>query len=264
MKHVSLIFRARSGFVFGAALAISLALAGPVGAQEPEKTALKKEGWAAGVNAGFNLTRGNSETMMLNGGILSEYNRGANELRLEVQGSYGESTLTADDGTEEDITTVQNAKAVADYKRLVDERNYGYLNASLLHDDMAGIDYRLVAGGGLGHYFIKSGIQALDAEAGIAYMRQKMGDTHNTANLRLAQRYEVVLMGSAKLWEAAEYMAAFNDFENYFITCEIGAEAPMAAGLNLRVVLQDQYNNIPGPGKERNNLQLVAGIGFNL
>jgi len=240
-------------------------MAGPAGAQEAEKKAVKKEGWSTGVNAGFNLTRGNSETMMLNGGILSEYNRGADELRLEAQGSYGESTVTAEDGSEEDQTTAQSAKAVADYKRLVDEMNYGYLNASLLHDDMAGIDYRLVAGPGLGRYFLKNEARALSAEAGIAYMRQKLsGDTHNTLNLRLAQRCEVALMGSSKLWETAEYMAALNDFENYFVNFEIGAEAPMAAGLNLRVVLQDQYNNSPSPGKERNNLQLVAGLAFSL
>jgi len=48
------------------------------------------------------------------------------------------------------------------------------------------------------------------------------------------------------------------------VNFEIGAEAPMGAGLNLRVVLQDQYNNSPSPGKERNNLQLVAGLAFSL
>lgn len=37
-----------------------------------------------------------------------------------------------------------------------------------------------------------------------------------------------------------------------------------ALAISLRVVLQDQYNNIPSPGKERNNLQLVAGVAVNL
>ncbi len=251
----------------GAALALAL-LTSLAGAQTAaDQTKAKEEGWNSEINAGLSLTRGNSKTMLMNGGLLTEYKKNANELHLEIQGAYGESTVTPSGSSNStDQTTVQNAKGIADYKRLFTERDYGYANGALMHDHMAGIDYRLIAGPGLGRYFLKSEQQSLTAEAGAAYVRQRLSDdnTENTANLRLAQRYEIKPLAGSKLWEAAEYLPAFDDFGNYFINFEIGAEAPMTERLNLRIVFLDQYNSRPSQDKDNNNLQLTAGIGYKL
>ncbi|MDD5678425.1 MAG: DUF481 domain-containing protein [Kiritimatiellae bacterium] len=226
----------------------------------------KKECWETGLNAGLNLTRGNSKTLMLNGGLISEYKKNANEFRLAIQGAYGESALTPSGGSNStEQTTVQNAKGTADYKRLFTERDYGYANGELVHDHIAGIDYRLIIGPGLGRYFLKNDRQSLNAEAGAAYVRQQLsGDVNDTVNLRLAQRFGIKLLASSKLWESVEYLPAFDDFGNYFINFEIGAEAAMTERVNLRVVFQDQYNSRPASDKETNDLQLAAGIGYKL
>jgi len=246
------------------ALGLAANLAGAQTASDKDKQ--KKEGWETGLNAGLNLTRGNSKTMLLNGGILSEYKKSSNEFRLDIQGAYGESATTPGGGSNStEQTTVQNVKGIADYKRLVSERDYGYANVELLHDHMADIDYRLIAGPGLGHFFLKSDLNILSAEGGVAYMRQQLSDdVHNTVNLRLAQRYETKFLAGSKLWESAEYLPAFNDFGNYLINFEVGAEAAMTERVNLRVVFLDQFNSRPAQDKARNDLQLNAGIGFKL
>lgn len=257
--------RAPAGMALGAFVMMSLITASLAGAQETDKEPVKKEGWETSINAGLNLTRGNSKTMMLNGGVLSEYKKSADELRMEIQGSYGENSVTESDGTSAEKTSLQNAKGTAEYKRLMDERNYAYLNGELMHDYMAGIDYRLIVGPGLGRYFLKSGTQALSAEAGVAYVRQRMsGNINNTVNLRVAQHYEVKPLAGSKIWESIEFLPAFNDFDNYFINFEVGAEAAMTTSLSLRVVLQDQFNNRPDRDKEKNNLQLIAGVTYKL
>jgi putative salt-induced outer membrane protein YdiY len=250
------------------ALALALGLmANLAGAQTTaDKDKPPKEDWETGLNAGLNLTRGNSKTLMLNGGVISEYKKGANELRLAIQGAYGESAMTPSGGSNStEQTTVQNAMGAADYKHLFTGRDYGYANGELMHDHIAGIDYRLFAGPGLGRYFLKSDRQTLSAEAGAAYVRQQLsGNVNNTVNLRLAQRYEIKPLAGSKLWESVEYLPAFNDFGNYFIKFEVGAEAAMTGRVNLRVVLRDQFNSRPAPDKERNDLQLIAGIGYKL
>jgi len=222
--------------------------------------------WATSLNAGLNLTRGNSKTLLLNGGALAEYKKNANELRLSIQGAYGESELVQSGGSNStEQTTVQNAKGTADYKRLFTERDYGYVNGELMHDHIAGIDYRLIVGPGLGRYFLKSDLQALSAEAGAAYVRQKLsGEVHDSINLRLAQRYEIKPLAGSKLWEAVEYLPAFDDFGSYLVNFEVGAEAAMTERVSLRVVLQDQYNSRPAPDKDKNDVQLTAGIGYKL
>lgn len=253
-------------YALGIALTLGLTthLAGAQTTTDKDKQ--KQESWETGLNAGLNLTRGNSKTLLLNGGIISEYKKGANEFRLDIQGAYGESATTPSGGSNStEQTTVQNAKGVAEYKRLFTARDYGYVNGELMHDHIAGIDYRLIAGPGLGHFFLKGDFQTLSAEAGAAYVRQRLsGDINNTVNLRLAQRYEIKPLAGSKLWESVELLPAFNDFDNYFITFEVGAEAAMTERVNLRVVLQDQYNNRPAPDKESNNVQLIAGIGYKL
>lgn len=257
-------FNVKHALGVGLALVLIVNLAGAQTVADKDKSQSKD--WNTGLNAGFNLTRGNSKTLMLNGGVIAEYKKSANEFRLTVQGTYGESAVTPSGGSNStEQTTVQNAKGVAEYKRLYAESDYVYANGELMHDHIAGIDYRLVAGPGLGHYFLKRDSQALSAEAGAAYVRQQLSDNVNdNVNLRLAQRYEIKPIAGAKLWETVEYLPVFNDFGNYFINFEVGAEAAMTARINLRVVLQDQFNSRPAPDKEKNDIQLIAGIGYKL
>ena len=248
------------------ALALMTSLAAAQAAAPDDKAKPKKEGWDTGINAALTLTRGNSKTLLVNGGLISEYKKGANELRLEIRGAYGESTVTPSGSSNStDQTTLQNAKGVVEYKRLFTKRNYAYANGELMHDHIADIEYRAVIGPGLGRYLLKSDLQSLSAEAGVAYVRQSLAsEEKDTVNLRLAQRYEIKLPAKSKLWEALEYLVAFDDFENYFVNLEVGAEAAMTEIINLRIVFLNKYNNIPAQDKDKNDLQLIAGLGIKL
>ncbi len=236
-------------------------------AQEEAKAKVKKEGWETGLNAALSLARGNSKNLLLNGGLLSEYHRGRNEFRLEIAGNYGESE-TKDSGSSNltEQTTLQNATGTADYKRLLNEREYAYANGEIMHDHIAGIDYRALIGPGVGRYFLKSDRQVLSADAGLAYVRKVMTDqdAEDTLNLRVAQRYEIQLLAKSKLWESVEFSPAFEDFDNYFVNFEIGAESAMTDLINLRLVFTDQYNNQPAPDKKKNDLQLLGGLGVKI
>ncbi len=230
-------------------------------AAKPKK--LQPEGWSTSFSAGLNLTRGNSKNLLVNGSFLEKYNRGDNIFRLDIQGNYGES-VTGTNNIEQ--TNVQNARGVAEYKRLVSERDYGYANAALSHDQIAGVDYRGIAGPGVGRYFFKGDSMNLNAEMGVAYICQRLSgqDGDNVIHLRLAQRFETKLLATSKLWESLEYLPAIDDFDNYLVYFEMGASAAMTTHLNLRVVFQDQFDSRPAAGKEKNDMQLIAGIGCQL
>lgn len=220
--------------------------------------------WETTVSGGLNLNRGNSENMLLNGTIKADRKGDANEVGLGVEANYGETQVERD-GQEVDETNIDNTKAFAKYRRLLDERNYLYLNGDANRDDIADIQYRVTIGPGLGRYFIKNDKITLSAEAGPGYLFEKVADVEDDyAILRAAERCEVKLSEGAKVWESVEYLPRIDDFDQYLINAELGAEAAMTATLSLRVVLQDKYNSTPAPGKDENDLSLIAGVTWKL
>jgi hypothetical protein len=102
--------------------------------------AQEDDAWERSVALGFSLTDGNSETLGLNVGANADRAWDENELSFGASYSYGE--VDGEDGNE---TTKDNATADAQYNRLFSERNYGYVAASFLYDDIADIDYRIIA-----------------------------------------------------------------------------------------------------------------------
>lgn len=224
--------------------------------------------WKTTVAAGANVTRGNSETMLLNGAVISVFKQDRNEARVGVEANYGETQVTQGSGTNESKktdTNVNNARAFGEYRRLLTERNYLYGNAELLQDDIADITYRLMVGPGVGRYFLMSDTQKLSGEAGVAYIKDKVGGKEDDRMVaRLAERYEIKVSATASVWEQVEYLPSFEDFSQCLINAEVGAEAAMNARLSLRVVLQDKYNSDPAPGKDQNDLALIAGLSYKL
>lgn len=249
MKHKTMACVA----VLAAALAASAVLAAEDGAK-----------WESGVNAGLNLTRGNSETMLINGGIKADRKGDANEVSLGAEGNYGETEVVRDGETVTE-DNINNAKGYAKYRRLFDDRNYAYLNADILHDEIADIQYRAVVGPGLGRYLLKDDRQTLGVEAGVGYLFEEVSNTNDDYVVaRVAQTYSLQVSQGAKIWESVEYLPRVDDMEQYLINAELGAEAAMTEKVSLRVVVQEKYNSEPAAGKEYNDLTVIAGASYKL
>jgi putative salt-induced outer membrane protein YdiY len=249
-----------AGMVAGVATVSSAQVVAPAAVPDPL--------WKTTVAAGANVTRGNSETLLLNGSVVSVFKQEKNEARVGVEANYGETEVTEGTGTnatKRTDTNVNNARAFGEYRRLLTERNYAYGNAELMMDDVADIDYRLMVGPGVGRYFLMSDAQKLSGEAGVAYIQEKLaGIEDDRVALRLAERYDLKVSATASVWESVEYLPSFEDFGQYLLNAECGAEAAMNASLSLRVVLQDKYNSEPAPGKDQNDLRLIAGLSYKL
>jgi putative salt-induced outer membrane protein YdiY len=225
--------------------------------------------WAAETNGlfthtitmGATLTEGNSDTMQATVGLLSEGEKAMlGSIRAGLEGRYGESEV---DGETE--KTMENAKAFLDARKTASERLYTAVNASFLYDDVADIDYRATISAGPGWYLIKNESTALSGDIGPAYVIERVGgEDEDYAALRIGERFEHKFSASARIWQSAEYLAKISEFERYFINAEVGAESAMTARVNLRFVLQDQYNSQPADDKDKNDLTFIAGISVKL
>lgn len=261
------------------ALLTILALAGSASAAEKKAAkadeAAAKAGFATTVSAGLTMTDGNSETLAANASLKTEGEKaGLGSVIAGVEGNYGESTLSSsavDPVTGETVTTdsnektVENAKIYANVKKTLSPRTFALLDGSALYDGVALIDYRAALGPGLGAYLVKNDQRTLSLEAGPSYIWEQVDGARNDyLALRFAERYSCQATQTAKLTQSVEYVPEVEDFDNYYLTAEIGVEAAMSDRLSLRMVLQDKYDNTPAPGAERNDLSLIAGLGFSL
>lgn len=218
------------------------------------------EGWESELVTGLGLTDGNSETMQLNVGVGIKNISGDNESFLSAQYNYGESTAD-----EVESTTTDNAKASAQYNRKFSDATYGYLKANYLYDQIADIDYRVVVGPGLGQYLIQDDAASLAVELGVAWQAEEVSGVEDDFSvLRVAQRYARQLSENSKVWQSLEYLPELEDFGNYLLNFEIGAEAALTDASSLRVVFTDRYDSEPAAGTDDNDISLTAGLVYKL
>jgi len=249
-----------SGFP-AAVLAALLCAAAGAQEQGPED---EERDWKTSIAIGFNLTSGNSETTLGNASATLERQTEPHLVRIVVEGAYGESEVESTEGATVDETTAQNAKLSANYKRSLNGA-FLYADATALHDDIAEIDYRFTPGLGAGYFLVKTTAVRLSAEAGAGYLWEDVKDIEdNYATFRAAQRLDWQISQTAKLWQTVEYLPRADDFKDYLLNAEIGVEAAMTTAVNLRVVIQDRYDNTPAAGKEENDIAVISALSMSL
>ena len=151
----------------------------------------------------------------------------------------------------------------AQYNRLFTEKFYGYARLDGLHGAVADVDYRFTFGPGAGYYFIKNETTSFSAEVGPSFIVEKVGgQTDEYLALRIGEKFEHKFSERARIWQMAEILPQVDDWENFIVNAEIGAEASLTERLSLRAYVQDTYDNQPAEGRENNDVKLVSALGY--
>jgi putative salt-induced outer membrane protein YdiY len=233
-----------------------------------DKPVDKPKGWESVASLGVTLTSGNSENFLATLGFNTARKWPKDEMMFGANAGYGESRdKNADPETR--TTTDQYARGFGQWNHLFSERLYAGLRLDGIYDHVAGIDYRATASPLLGYYFIKKPNTFLAGEVGPSFIAENLSGEEATQyiGLRVGERFEHKFSERAKVWQTAEWIPQVSDFDNWLLTVEIGVSAALSKSLDLRIVLQDQYDNQPalksdGSEREKNDLKLIAGIGY--
>lgn len=216
--------------------------------------------FSTSLSIGTAITDGNSKTLQANASLITEGEKAElGSIRAGIEANYGKSKI---DGNDE--TTMENAKLFSDLKKTLTPRTFASLSASAFYDDVASIDYRAMISPGAGMYLIKDDITSFYIEAGPAYIWENVaGKTDNYFALRFAERIQYLFSPTAKVWQSLEYMPRADSLSDNLLSFELGAEVALNSYLNLRLVLQNNYNSKPAEGLKKNDMLLVGGISFS-
>lgn len=216
--------------------------------------------WNGNIALGLNIAKGNSDTLLFNAGATVEKLWKMDEWHLGADGAYGINNW----GHRDETKSANNVHGIANYRHLFTERFYSGAVVEFIHDDIADVAYRVILSPVAGYYLIKAPETRFRGEIGPAYIAERVGGSnHQRIALRLTERFEHDLSKTAKIWEQVDYLPHVDDFGNYLLNVEIGAEAALNSRLSLRVVAQDKFNSQPPSDRERNDLAILAALVYN-
>jgi putative salt-induced outer membrane protein YdiY len=206
--------------------------------------------WKTSASAGVSLTRGNSETLMVNASILSEKKWAKNELSLGASATYGEDS---------DKVNASTLGGFGQYNRLFSDRFFGYLRIDANHDDIAKVDYRVTLSPGVGYYFIKDKKFTLSGEVGPSYVFERLdGDDRNYLTVRFGEKFTWQINDRARFWQTLDYSPKVDEWSDYVLNAEVGIETDITKHLGLRVAAIDSYRSRPAAHRKENDLKLIA------
>jgi putative salt-induced outer membrane protein YdiY len=136
------------------------------------------EGWNGGLNVGFALTGGNSETKNLNVAFNAVRKGFHDKLILYTTSVYAvNDKLTSTQTTP--LTTANSVGGGARYDHDFSPRTFGFVSGDFFSNSLQDLDLRSILGGGIGLHVINSPSTTLDLLAGVNYTHESFSDVSN-------------------------------------------------------------------------------------
>lgn len=215
--------------------------------------------WQLTTALGFNLTRGNSDTLLLTNKTTAAREINRHIYHASIDGSYGQDKDVDDEET--GSTTQKQVRLESSYKHLFSTRVFSLIGASAFFDEIADVDYRYVLSPGVGYFLLKDDTFRLSIETGPSYVFEKKGgDKNDYLSPRFAEHFEWNISATSRVFQTVEVLLSVEDSDDTLVIAEAGIEAAINAHFSLVLSIKDVYDNLPAEDAERNDLTVVAAI----
>lgn len=213
--------------------------------------------WKTGLNAGFALTRGNSETKNLSIGFLATRQTTNDKLGLYANTVYA----TNDAAGAVPHLTADTSAGGARYDHDLNPRLFGFVAADFFADSLQALNLRSVLGGGAGYHAIKTDTTTLDLLGGLNYTHESyITFTRNFAALTLSEELMHKFGKSTVLSEQLSLFPDLNSLGDYRGTFNFGTVTKLNKFLGWQNSFSDVYVTNPPPGKRQNDVILTTGL----
>ncbi|HWE04745.1 MAG TPA: DUF481 domain-containing protein [Tepidisphaeraceae bacterium] len=241
----------------------------PGGVLQPQNVPLSsvkfinyKEDWTGNIVAGGSLTRGNTDTDELS--LAINMGRRTEKDRLTVDGGflYGREKVPGLAGKHE---TENDWFIGGKYDYFFTPKFYGYVNARVERDLIAGISLRLTPGGGVGYDWFNQPDFHLHTEGGVSWLYREYvhdGGTEESVAVRLAYHLDKKLGKAVTLFHNVEYLPGLDSVNDYYIDADAGIRADISPRMFTEFKVREQYDSEPAPTKGHNDTRFILGVGL--
>jgi putative salt-induced outer membrane protein YdiY len=217
------------------------------------------DGWDGNANIGFSYTSGNSNTTTMATGIRAEKFGGRDHLTV-----YARSHRHTNHGGGRFVTTQNAIWGGGRYDRKAGDRIFGFVSYDFERDRPKKLNFRSVAGGGVGHNVIRGERTQLELIAGAAWNRTwQPGPETDTPE---------GLIGSTlrhKFNDRLRFQKTFTYFQNITDTGErrflfdATLSVDVTKRIGFHITLGDRFNNDPLGSAKKNDLLVTTGMKWN-
>ena len=218
--------------------------------------------WDKSVLFGMNYTDGNTNTTNINLGSTVARDFENNAWLFQANYNYGAASEVAGQPRTENTN---NIRALADYKRVLENNWFAGGGTTFAHDEIADLKYRAIVSPSIGNFLVREDDVKLSLEAGPSYIWEKLGnEDENYAAARVADRFEYVFSPTSKVYQFFEYLIAFDDASQYIFNAEVGIESALNSYLSLVLTVRDYYINQPAEGRVPNDVMTITALKVTL
>ena len=224
--------------------------------------------WKGGLNAGFSLTGGNSQTTNLALGFNANRQTLNDQITAYANSVYATSKITtipappaAPTPTTTTSTTANTAAGGARYDHNFDQKMFGFVSADFFADALQSLNLRSVLGGGLGYHAIKNDNTTLDLLFGANYTHESyVALSRNLIALTLGEELMHKLGKSTVLNESLSLFPDLNSLDDYRGVFNFASTTKVSKRLGWQNSFSDVYVTNPPPGKRQNDVILTTGL----
>jgi putative salt-induced outer membrane protein YdiY len=233
-----------------------------------------RHGWNGGINVGFSVARGNSETENLALAINAVHPTLNDKITLYLNSIDTQNNLATP-------STVANLiQGGLRYDRNLKPRLFIFGAADFMSNALQFLDLRSVYGGGFGFHAIKSDRTTLDFLGGINYTHEtysngalvagsippvyeSYGKTNKFAALTLGEEANHKLGKSTVITQSLYLFPDLQDTSQYRGTFNFGTVTKISKWLGWQNQFGDIYVSNPPTGAKKNDLILTTGLNFS-
>jgi putative salt-induced outer membrane protein YdiY len=215
-------------------------------------------GWNGGLDAGFELTRGNSKTRNFRLAFGDVRKVSGEQLTL-----YAESIYATDDvaGARPHVTANVN-RGGARFDHDFVSRFFVFANTDFMTDGLQDLNLRFVVGAGMGYHLIKRDNATLNLLGGVNFTRENYVEfQRNLAAGQLGEEFRLKLGKSTALQQNLAFFPNLTGGEgNYRTNFSFGTVTKIAKWLGWQTNFSDTYVTNPPVGKKQNELVFTSGL----
>jgi len=243
----------------------------PVNMDDVKGTDPEEEKWHGSINVAWNSSRGN--TYNNSASVIANVNRRWEEDRVNVDlGYYYTETGTSKHDRDK---TSDRFEVEGQHDHFWATKVYTYENGRYEQDDIAGLDYRIRLGGGLGYQWLdkalfeSTGKWSFSQEAGLAWIRTgykvKSDDAEDSyATFRYAHHLKFYPKWNedVEFFHNCEWMPDVADSEVYLAKADIGFTTKVLLDFDLLCKVEWDYNSVPSEGRKSSDTRYIVGLGY--